>query len=148
MTCARQWVHLLKKLTLPIWRNKSFILSSHLHQRLRSHGRKSKSLILFIVEEQSYKPHLKRKTVGQIDEREFLTTWPAWEAILPIASALGWQALPGPQKVAEPCNFLRVLAIFSSKLNRTWLWAQAVVHNPLNCLSINIVPGTVSAHAR
>lgn len=91
---------------------------------------------------------VKEKTVGQVDE----SSWrPAWEAfgicVLLTESALGWQALPGPQKV-EPCNFLRVLTVFSSKLSRTWLCAQAAVHSPLNCLSINILPGTISGHAR
>ena len=34
-------------------------------------------LILLVMEEQSYKPQVKRKTVGQIDEKEFQKTWSA-----------------------------------------------------------------------
>lgn len=122
--------------------------SSLLQQRLKSHGRKSMPPYLLVTEQSIYKSQVKRKT-GQRDESVFLKTWPVWETfgtcILPTASALGWQTLPGRQE--NPVTFWD-LTVLSGKLSRTWLWAQAVVHNPLNCLSINTLPGTVSAHAR
>lgn len=145
--CTRQWMHLLKNLTLLLWRNQSFIFSSHLHQRLRCHGRKTITWLL-VTEEQSYKPQIKGKTVGRKNEKvpeDLVCLRSHWYLHLPTASALG--VTGPPRKVGEPCNFLMAL-VFSGKLSRTWLWAQAVVHNPLNCLSINILPGTVSAHAR
>lgn len=121
--------------------------SSHLHQRLRCHGRKTITWLL-VTEEQSYKPQIKGKTVGRKNEKvpeDLVCLRSHWYLHLPTASALG--VTGPPRKVGEPCNFLMAL-VFSGKLSRTWLWAQAVVHNPLNCLSINILPGTVSAHAR
>lgn len=46
--------------------------------------------------------------------------------ILPMVS-LGVTGPPRSYEVREPFNFLRVLTVFSSELNRAWLWAQAVV---------------------
>lgn len=62
--------------------------------------------------------------------RKFLKTWPAWQAfsmfILPTVS-LGVTGPPRSYEEVKGFPYLRVLTVFSSELNRAWLWAQAVV---------------------